>query len=93
MTSKKITITAETYGVLKLIKNQILSKFNALMDESQIEEVVATSHLNGELIPYAYIFIPEGEENQKIAKESNSKIIPAIFSGDIISCLYKLFSL
>lgn len=71
MTSKSITISSEIYGLLKLIKNQILSKFNALMDEAQIDEVVSTSRLNGELIPYAYIFAPTGADNQSVAKGLN----------------------
>lgn len=71
MTSKNITISSEIYGLLKLIKNQILSKFNTLMDEAQIDEVVSTSRLNGELIPYAYIFAPAGESNQSIVKKAN----------------------
>ncbi|NLY04179.1 MAG: sulfate adenylyltransferase [Campylobacter sp.] len=71
MTSKNITITSESYGLLKLIKNVILSNFNRLMDENQIEEVVATSYLNREFIPYAYIFAPTGKQNQEVAKSVN----------------------
>lgn len=71
MTSKNniITIDKETYGNLCLIKNKILSKINYLMDENEIDEVVETGHLKGELMPYAFIFSPK--ENQDVAKNVN----------------------
>ena len=40
------------------------------MDENEIDEVIQSGYLNKELIPYAYIFAPAGEENQKIAKNA-----------------------
>lgn len=93
MISKSITITTEIYGLLKLIKNQILSKFNALMDESQIDEVVATSHLNGEFIPYAYIFAPLGTQNQNVAKNVNlGDEINLILDNETVGKIYVISS-
>lgn len=66
--NKTLKISRETLGTLTLIKNQILSNFDKLMDENEIDEVIQSGYLNKELIPYAYIFAPAGEENQKIAK-------------------------
>ena len=60
--NKVITIDKETYGNLSLIKNGILSKFTTLMDETEIDEVVNSGYLNGELMPYAFIFSRDGDE-------------------------------
>lgn len=68
--NKTLKISRETLGTLTLIKNQILSNFDKLMDENEIDEVIQSGYLNKELIPYAYIFAPAGEENQKIAKNA-----------------------
>ncbi|MCR8684603.1 hypothetical protein [Campylobacter ureolyticus] len=68
--NKTLKISRETLGTLTLIKNQILSKFDRLMDENEIDEVIQSGYLNKELIPYAYIFAPSGKENQKIAENA-----------------------
>ncbi|QCD52206.1 sulfate adenylyltransferase [Campylobacter sp. RM16192] len=73
MSSRKnntILINHEAYGALELIQNQIFSKFNRLMDEKEANEVYETGFLNGEPMPYSFIFAPFGKRNQECLRSA-----------------------
>ncbi|MCR4941194.1 MAG: sulfate adenylyltransferase [Campylobacter sp.] len=53
-----IQISKQSLGTLELIKNKMFSEFNALMDEKQINEVIKKGTINGEALPYAFVFAP-----------------------------------
>ncbi len=75
MSSRKnntILINHEAYGALELIRNQIFSKFNRLMNEKEANEVYETGFLNNEPMPYSFIFAPFGKRNQECLRGANS---------------------
>ena len=65
-----ILINDEAFGALDLIENQIFSKFNRLMNEKEANEVYETGFLGGELMPYAFVFAPQGKRNQETIKNA-----------------------
>ena len=67
--NSEISITTEVYGALELIKNEILSNYDSLMDDEQIKEVAKKGYFNGEPMPYSFGFAPFGEQNQSVASK------------------------
>ena len=65
-----ILINEEACGALELIYNQIFSKFNCLMNEKEADEVYETGFLNGEPMPYSFVFAPFGNRNQECIKNA-----------------------
>lgn len=59
--NKSITINKTQYGILSLIENGILSKFNKLMNEEEAKEALSGKFKN-EPSPFTYVFAPSKYE-------------------------------
>ncbi|NLK66633.1 MAG: sulfate adenylyltransferase [Campylobacteraceae bacterium] len=87
--NRVLQIDKETYGNLSIIKNEVLSKYSSLMDEHEIDEVVNSGYLNGELMPYAYIFSRDKEEirdikfGEVVKLELDGKIVGEILATNV----------
>lgn len=80
--NKQIFIDQESYGTLILIKNQILGKFDKLMNEAQAELIHKTKSYLGDPMPYAFCFAPSGKKNQECIKTlKNGEIVDLIKDG------------
>ncbi|CUU73908.1 ATP-sulfurylase family protein [Campylobacter hyointestinalis] len=89
MTSQRknstILINQEAFGTLLLIQNQILGKFNKLMNEDEENEVIRSGYFQNEPMPYAYTFAPFGKKNQKtILEAKQGDKIELIKDGKIV---------
>ncbi|PSM51488.1 sulfate adenylyltransferase [Campylobacter blaseri] len=86
--NRQIHINQEAYSTLMLIQNQIFSKFNSLMNEKEIDEVMKTEHLNDEFMPYAFIFAPGGKRNQEVIQSAKKdEIIDLIRDNKIVGTI------
>ncbi|MSN96391.1 sulfate adenylyltransferase [Campylobacter sp. FMV-PI01] len=72
--NKALKISLEIYGLFKLIANKILSNKNQLMDKHQIDEIYKNGYLDGEIMPYAFIFSPNEDKNTIANLKLNSYV-------------------
>ncbi len=80
--NKTVSINAEAYGTLELIKNGVLSKFDALMDAEEARQAHKSGYFNGEPMPYSFVFAPYGKLNQKVVGELKNGERVELLYGD-----------
>ena len=83
--NKTILINKEAYGTFVLIQNQILGKFNRLMNEQEASIAEKTGYFQNEPMPYAFTFAPFGKRNQEVIQNiKNGQKIDLLLDDEII---------
>ncbi|WP_169752862.1 sulfate adenylyltransferase [Campylobacter mucosalis] len=88
MTSQRknsLNITKQSLGTLELIKNQVFSKFNSLMNEKEAKEAIKTGFFNSELMPFPFIFAPKELEG---LEPKSGDTIDLLFEQNLVGRIY-----
>ncbi len=85
--NRAIFISEEAYGTLLLIQNRVLGPYTRLMSEKDAAKIV-NGRFEGEPMPYAYTFAPEGKRNQEVIQTAKKgEKIDLVMNGDTVGHL------
>jgi len=87
--NKELHLDKEAFSALCLVKAGLLDPVDALMNKTEMIEVIKTGLVNGKTFPFPFILSPSGKTNEAVLKSAQKGdqlelVVDKVISGHII---------